>query len=291
LARRAGRARIVMLHGVSGEARPRAAFEALLRWLARHFRVVPLAQIVDALLSDEGPVGDEVALTFDDGLRNNALVAAPLLARHGLPATFFVCPERIETGRWLWTHEMRARLDTLEPAGSRWMAESLIEVGIAEASPERFLRWMKTLHGRARRGIEEGVRAQTSSFVADAALAARYDVMSWAELEALDPALITVGSHTRTHPILPTLEDDALLTQEIAGSRAELEARLERPVDLFCYPDGAVDPRVHAVVAAHYRAAVTTEAATVPPDANAHLLPRVGAADRLAEFAWRMVRP
>ncbi|HSJ07311.1 MAG TPA: polysaccharide deacetylase family protein, partial [Longimicrobiales bacterium] len=40
-----------------------------------------------------------VAITFDDGYRDNVRYAAPLLERHGLPATFFVATAIIGTDR------------------------------------------------------------------------------------------------------------------------------------------------------------------------------------------------
>ena len=290
LARRAQRARIVMLHGVGGAAHPAAVLDAQLGWLTRHFRVVPLAEIVRLVESDEAPDGNEVALTFDDGLRNNARVVAPMLARHRTPATFFVCPALIEAGQWLWNHEMRARLETLGTDERALLAGRLAEGPGPAATVSALVAWMKTLAPDARKAAENLVRAATTGFVADEPLATEYDVMSWEELRALDPTWITIGSHTLTHPILPTV-DDARLEREVRESRERLEAFLDQPVEFFCYPDGGEDERVRRVAASHYRAAVTTLPATVPLDADLHRLPRIGAAARPAEFAWRMYRP
>jgi len=290
LARRAQRTRIVMLHGVGGPAHPAAALDAQLGWLARHFRVVPLAEIVQRVESGEAPEGDEVALTFDDGLRNNARVVAPMLARHRTPATFFVCPALIETGRWLWNHEVRARLGTLGTDERAVLAGRLAEGPGPASTVPALVAWMKTLAPEARQAAEELVRAATPGFVADEPLATEYDVMSEAELRALDPEWITIGSHTLTHPILTTV-DDARLEREVRESRERLEASLDRLVEFFCYPDGGEDERVRRVAASHYRAAVTTLPATIPLDADPHRLPRIGAAAHPAEFAWRMYRP
>src|SRR5438046_633923 len=40
-----------------------------------------------------------VLLTFDDGLRNNAEVVAPILRRYHVPALFFVCSRHAVPGR------------------------------------------------------------------------------------------------------------------------------------------------------------------------------------------------
>lgn len=49
----------------------------------------------------------ETILTFDDGNRSDLEIAAPLLARHGRRATFFVLAARIDTGGSLSGEDMR----------------------------------------------------------------------------------------------------------------------------------------------------------------------------------------
>ena len=79
--------------------------------------------------------------------------------------------------------------------------------------------------------------------------------LSWAELDRLAAAGWEVGSHTRTHPRLPQIDDEALAT-ELRGSRAACERRLERPCRSIAYPFGDVDDRVVAATrAAGYEAA------------------------------------
>ena len=80
-------------------------------------------------------------------------------------------------------------------------------------------------------------------------------VMGWDELERLAAAGWEVGSHTRTHPHLTTL-DDAQLADELGRSRVEIEEALGRPCGSLAYPYGDTDRRVaHAAAAAGYVAA------------------------------------
>ena len=67
--------------------------------------------------------------------------------------------------------------------------------------------------------------------------------LSWAEIASLSDAGWEIGSHTRSHPDLTTLSDDELGV-ELAGSRADVEARLGRPCRAIAYPYGFLDARV-----------------------------------------------
>jgi peptidoglycan/xylan/chitin deacetylase (PgdA/CDA1 family) len=62
-------------------------------------------------------------------------------------------------------------------------------------------------------------------------------VMSAEVMRSLPPDLITIGSHTVTHPKLPRLSS-AEARAELAGSRDQLEQALGRPVTLLAFPYG-----------------------------------------------------
>ncbi|CAM3614982.1 polysaccharide deacetylase family protein [Nocardioides marinus] len=78
-----------------------------------------------------------------------------------------------------------------------------------------------------------------------------------AHAEGLD-----IGSHTRTHPWLPALDDEAL-AHELLESREVLEDLVRVPVRTLAYPTGGWDRRVRAAAArAGYTAAVTVSKGT-----------------------------
>lgn len=80
-------------------------------------------------------------------------------------------------------------------------------------------------------------------------------VMDWPELRGLADAGWEVGSHTRTHPRLPSLDDSQLMV-ELAGAREEIESEMGAPCRSLAYPYGALDRRVaRAARAAGYEAA------------------------------------
>lgn len=90
-----GRAAVVLYHRVTDDAagNPLActpeAFERHCEFYRRHFRVVGLGELLERLRSGRD-LGRCLAITFDDGYRDNYSVARPILERHGLPACFFV---------------------------------------------------------------------------------------------------------------------------------------------------------------------------------------------------------
>jgi peptidoglycan/xylan/chitin deacetylase (PgdA/CDA1 family) len=85
--------------------------------------------------------------------------------------------------------------------------------------------------------------------------------MSWDQLGELAEAGWEIGSHTRTHPHLDRVSDDAELRDELVESKATVEQRLGRDCTTLAYPYGEYDERVIAAAgAAGYAAAGTLPA-------------------------------
>jgi peptidoglycan/xylan/chitin deacetylase (PgdA/CDA1 family) len=70
-------------------------------------------------------------------------------------------------------------------------------------------------------------------------------LLTWDEIVQLDRAgTLEFEAHTVTHPNLLTV-DDQRASEEIIGSRDELEVRLGRPVAAFSYPAGLFGERLN----------------------------------------------
>lgn len=100
--------------------------------------------------------------------------------------------------------------------------------------------------------------------------------LGMAELkEMADSGLITVGSHTVSHPWLPSLGTKAL-TRELVQSKETLERALGKEVDDLCYPMGAHDDRVERLSAqSGYHCAVATNPGKRAPSDDIFAIKRI----------------
>ena len=102
-------ASVLVYHSISSPATPMpgdidiapARFEQQLQWLARSGRVVPLRKTLN-----RAPAG-AIAITFDDGYRDNLTVALPLLEKYNLPMTLFVVAGFVDSDGYLSEEELR----------------------------------------------------------------------------------------------------------------------------------------------------------------------------------------
>jgi peptidoglycan/xylan/chitin deacetylase (PgdA/CDA1 family) len=124
--------------------------ERQLRFLRRSANVVDLGQALDALATGRPLPARAVAITFDDGYRDQLELAAPMLERLGLPATFFLIPgvlSRTVRPWWeliAWAF-MRATRDAIAWEGTTMTLRTPAErraalLAVSSGAPERPVR-------------------------------------------------------------------------------------------------------------------------------------------------------
>lgn len=209
-------------------------FEAEIRWIADWFDIRPLTEAV-ALLRGGRLRSPTAALTFDDGYKDNLEIALPILRNHGATATFFISTGFTGGGCMfndVIIEAVRAAagplLDLTPAALGTWPLGSLVERRQAIAG---LLQSVKYMTGAQRADAVAAIlEAAGASPPADLMMNAK-------ELRTLAEAGMSIGAHTRTHPILARLTLDQA-RDEISDGRTRLSEITGRPVDAFAYPNG-----------------------------------------------------
>jgi peptidoglycan/xylan/chitin deacetylase (PgdA/CDA1 family) len=251
--------------------------------LRRHFHVVPLHNLVTRLKSGRDPEPYSVALTVDDAYADFGALAYPVFLRHRIPVTLYVVSELAGGRMWLWwdairyiltrASEGRYRVDAYDVAvpvsnvASRHAAwDRLASLGLPLSSDDREV-YLQTLQ-------------RVFAVELPPSPSPEFSAMTWDALRALDPGLVEVGAHTRTHPILSRCSPERV-TREVAGSKVEIEERLGREVRSFCYPNGTwADVNEHcfeAVREARYESAVMSCGRLIRRRSDVYALPRMSA--------------
>ncbi|MCX6787679.1 MAG: polysaccharide deacetylase family protein [Candidatus Kaiserbacteria bacterium] len=84
----------------------------------------------------------------------------------------------------------------------------------------------------------------------------RRGFLTWDKLKEMRAAGMTIGSHSRTHPYLTSIDSSEALWSEIADSKKILEKHLGVTINEFAYPFGQYNAAIAAMVEkAGYRSA------------------------------------
>ncbi|MEQ8231180.1 MAG: polysaccharide deacetylase family protein [Gammaproteobacteria bacterium] len=277
-----------------------AQFDREIAYLARNYTIVSMEQAVSCLCEGRPFPRRAVAITFDDGYRDNLTVALPVLQRHRATAMFYVTAGPVIERSRFWVGWLQRAV--FGAARARRIADAfdldMSRLGGDSARARQALVDTISAHiNRAGAAARDAVLARVEQALGGAAAAPDgVDFMLDADdLRALAGAGMEIGSHTVNHAMLTGL-DDAEARTELVRSRTLLETALDAPVTHLAYPNGPCDPvnfdaRVAALAsAAGYRSAVTSRRGALTQGADPYALPRHAAnhAYGIAEFAFKL---
>jgi peptidoglycan/xylan/chitin deacetylase (PgdA/CDA1 family) len=236
-------------------------FAEEVRYLSARYRVVPASRLLEAAFERRAGEPFPVAITFDDDLRSHVETAAPILARAGAPATFFLTGACLRRPHRFWWERLQEACDRnldLDPLGIGGPGADVHEVGRAiEALPARRIDELDGALGRL-----VGPDPEDAGLRAD-------------DVAALAADGFEIGFHTRRHYPLPRLAAADLDAAMVEG-RAELQEAAGGNLTTIAYPHGRADARVAAAArAAGFSAGFTGTPGPVTSASDPLLLCRV----------------
>jgi peptidoglycan/xylan/chitin deacetylase (PgdA/CDA1 family) len=148
-----------------------------------------------------------VLVTFDDGYRSVFELARPILLRHKIPATVFVCSEPVRRQQLFWFDAV---------------ARALGPAAVADLLARR----------------DEGWRTAAADHETPASAAPHLAPMTTEHVRRLADDGFAIGVHTASHAPLAASPID-VQRREIDACRSALESWTGRRIDAMAYPFGA----------------------------------------------------
>jgi peptidoglycan/xylan/chitin deacetylase (PgdA/CDA1 family) len=207
-----------------------------MRHVAKHYRAVSMPEVLDAIARNVPLPQRSVLITFDDAYTDFAEFAWPILKQFRLPATLFVptaYPDHPELTFW-WEKLYQAFANTTRPL----LSESPLGPLPLATPGQRLQSLLAMIQYVPTRPHDTGMRLVDSVCAQLGEQPARSPVvLSWNQLRQLANDGVTLGSHTRTHPILTQISP-IQIREEIKGSQQDLKKEIGHALPIFCYPYG-----------------------------------------------------
>ena len=158
-------------------------------------------------------------ITFDDGYASIARSVFPILQAQQIPFVVCAISTCLEGRQMLWTDWVRLL---------RHAAPGIFEELVGDQD-------LKAMPNSERKRLLQSCEARLTAMGRRLTVPEAYRPMSLGELKRLhDSGFVEVVFHTRTHPILSTIESEVELEQECSASEADWVTCREA----FCIPNG-----------------------------------------------------
>lgn len=259
-------------------------FDMHIRTAAKYFEFVDLHDWVKKAERGEPLPNRALAITFDDGWRDNLEYAVPVLRKHNAPATIFLVSQMVGHSGNYWPEELAAAIRVAQSRDNDIWSHPAFA-------------WLVDLHANVRNArdaeaIDAAINA-AKQVMTDAELREKSAAMlrelgdpladyprallNWDEIRDMQTdALIQFGSHTLDHTRLTASLPEDQARAQLVESQQELQSALDSPVPLFCYPNGDHSEHAVHIASEHYTAAVTTKPGWNQRHSHRHTLLRIG---------------
>lgn len=217
-------------------------FDEQMRYVAEHYQPVSPQDLLDFFDHQRPLPPRAVMVTFDDAYRDFAEHAWPVLKRYNIPVALFVAtdyPDQPKRSFW-WDRLYSALGQTRVQA-----VETPFQPSLPLATPAQRTRAFRLLRNYVKTLPHEQALLWVDEFCARLGVvdAGRNHVLSWDELRALAADGVTLGAHTRSHPMLNRVSLQTV-RHEVAGSLNDLRRQIGRALPIFAYPGGGLSDDV-----------------------------------------------
>ncbi|HHT9125414.1 MAG TPA: polysaccharide deacetylase family protein [Candidatus Brocadiia bacterium] len=245
---------IILYHGVvekklnpfSWTQMPLQKFERQIEYISKKYNVLPLITLIEKLINNEELPNYSLAITFDDGLKNNYLTAFPVLKRFNLPATIFLTTCNIGSNGLLWFDRLYLAVKETKKTGVDLSEEGLGFFSILTPDKKNqtlsaLLSYMKRLQKNEKDLLLNKVLNKLDVDSMEAQDSNPFKSLDWDDIVSMHQSnLISFGAHTETHNIMTRITREEVL-QEIEISKKKIEEKLGNKCLLFAFPNGQKD--------------------------------------------------
>jgi peptidoglycan/xylan/chitin deacetylase (PgdA/CDA1 family) len=236
-------AQSIGIENVSKKHIPVAEFAQQMEYIRDNCTVLSMDDVVDIHLKGKLYPKNAVAVTFDDGFKNNFTDAAPVLDSLGVPATFYFTAGIINTDIMFWVDEIEDCVNsstqpsiTITLDGNKTFPLTTYDEKVAALTEIKA--YCKRASAEVKNRIIKDLKMVTD-VTPTVHHATNYLKMNWGELKAMATnPLFILGGHSLYHDILSSFATDEKLAEDLHLSIKLLEYHMNRRVTHYAYPEG-----------------------------------------------------
>ena len=241
-----------------------AEFEQHLNLITKYCTPISLES---AILGQKLPP-NPIVLTFDDGYRNNYTDAFPMLKKYNVPATIFVTTGFIDKTNYMWPDVLEYIIEhtRMKTLNLKWDdSEFRFDLNTDEKKITTITatkNYLKSLTEQDRLRFIDALQEKLEIEYSWRTIPPIFSPLTWDEIrEMRNSGLISIGSHTVSHPILARCSYQQQ-HNELALSQRRITEELGGECILFAYPNGQsadyTQQTVELLDKCGYKIAVTT---------------------------------
>lgn len=217
-------------------------FIKVLNNLIKKGNCISLDQVYDTLKNKKNFKDYSYSITFDDGFYNNYKIAAPILKKKKLYATFYLTSSFIDKNETSWIDKIEFMIEKIRTKKILNVFDKTFKIENNKKTKIDFLNSIRYLAKKNNTDFKKlvlDIKKQLGFYDKLNNLNNILDKkMNWSQVKKLNQCkYFTIGGHTVNHPILSFLNNSEA-KREIYGSINIIEKNTKIKINHYSYPEG-----------------------------------------------------
>jgi len=229
-------------------------FSEQMSWLSSNANLLSMDEVAEMFKKNLPFPEKSVAVTFDDGYKNNYSTAMPILEKHKIPTTFYIAAGMIGEDDLFWVDKIEACIEkTKEKKIEISLGENRVKYNLDnnESKLHALYSIKKYCKLSSQKDVEIIVKELIEKTKVDPSIGdnPNYSTMNWDEVRKLHGNKnFIIGGHSLKHEIFSNL-DTEFMKNTIRKSLDILNKQLGSTVEHYSYPEGIGKQFSYEVVA------------------------------------------
>ncbi len=217
----------------------------ILEYLCQNnYNFLSLADLVEAITTNQSVPPKSVVFTMDDGFYDQADIAIPIFESYSCPVSIFLLSNFSSEQSWPWDYQVEYIVSNTE-----------YEAVIFDSNSVSYNGEVQSVSGR--KAAIDAIRDQLNNLeisvvldvvnqlsrdlsVSTENIPESYAPITWERAKSCESKYVSFGPHTANHCVLKSQTDERC-REEMAASWHALEKHLKKPLPVMCYPIGKKD--------------------------------------------------
>lgn len=220
-------------------------FRKQLKIIKNSNQVISMDDVVKMYDSSNHSKENLVAITFDDGFKNNFEIAAPILDDFNFKATFYITSGLIGTNKLFWVDQLENSINHYKKSNFKIVLNDEIfdfktKTKFNKINALNFIKkYCKQIENTEKNRVVEYVNNLCEGETFKTKNISNYEIMNWKDIKKINQEKnFIIGGHSLKHDLFSKIETESQLKQDIETSIELIQNKIGHKTTHYSYPEG-----------------------------------------------------
>lgn len=224
---------------------PYEIFREQLNVIKNSCQVISMDDVIDIYKNKIKITDNLIAITFDDGFKNNIEIAAPILDEFNFEATFYITSGLIGTNELFWVDQLENSINYNKKENLKINLKGEFFDFYTKSKHNKIQalntikKYCKQAKNNEKNRVVDYLNHLCEGNSNNKNKVSNYEIMNWDDIKKINQnKKFTIGGHSLRHDLFSKIETESQLKYDIETSIELIQNKIGEKIIHYSYPEG-----------------------------------------------------